>query len=260
MMRIEKFYKTAVSEDEGFGTAYEYMMKDRLMRKFIPSKVENILLAGIPEKYGYALNVLILTDQFAKETLVIEDRPERLRRFEKILAEASKQGLIKHPEVIKTKLVQSVEKYKIEKTYSMIVSMEVIQRIEDEKQKDYLDYLLDHGNMIYVFSPNVYHEAHRLVTHLDTIEPFEMAKLIDTKKGKVLKAGFVDCPPFASGKELTQEQREAGLKKSAGIMQKMKLKAMLLVLNTLTYREHILPHSSRKKNSHIAFLIISRKG
>lgn len=256
MTKMERFYKSAILEDEGFGTAYEYMMKDSLMKRFLPRTINSVLLPGIPEKYGYALNALILVDGLAKEILVVEDRPQRLDRFNKILDNAVKYGLIKHPKNIGTKLVSNIQEYLPEKKYSLIISMEVIQRIAENEQQEYLNRLINWADLTFLFSPNRYHEAHRTITHLETIEPKETAQKVDNNIAKVLDYGFVDCPPFSSGITLSKEQREIGSNSSSGLIKKIILKTMLFILFLATKFEGFLPAGRRKKNSHIAYVII----
>ncbi len=80
---VYDYYPIAMAEKEGAGTAYEYYVKARLLRQVIPaaSPPRRILVAGLPEKYGFSMDFAILACSLNAEILFLDERAERLNVF-----------------------------------------------------------------------------------------------------------------------------------------------------------------------------------
>ena len=79
---ILDFYPSALKEGEGVGTAYEYYAKAKVFKNFfrrVSGPFESMLIAGLPEKYGFSLDFLLLAKGLGiKKVFVQDEREERI--------------------------------------------------------------------------------------------------------------------------------------------------------------------------------------
>ncbi len=59
---IKALYALALAEGEGMGTAYEYYAKRLILGRWLAERPRpaSILIAGLPQKYGASLDLLLL--------------------------------------------------------------------------------------------------------------------------------------------------------------------------------------------------------
>ncbi|MBI5788926.1 MAG: hypothetical protein HZA78_08750 [Candidatus Schekmanbacteria bacterium] len=98
MRHILDYYPIAMAEGEGAGTAYEYYVKARALRKVLAQtgQPKSLLILGLPERYGFSFDFLLLAqDMYCQRVLVIDERPERMERFKQGYNQLITAGVIK---------------------------------------------------------------------------------------------------------------------------------------------------------------------
>ena len=96
---IKSLYPLALAEGEGVGTAYEYVAKRHVLRRWLgqvrgqlPRNLPGrVLIAGLPEIYGTSLDYLLLAAELGWPALVVDDRPAFLAKTEQAAAAAQAQ-------------------------------------------------------------------------------------------------------------------------------------------------------------------------
>jgi len=170
---MEEFYELALSEGEGLGTAYEYYVKQRILRKLLRFRPRTALIYGLPEKYGYSLDLVKFCNDNDIRCSVYEKGPklERLLRL-------CKMHDFMLPEIVK-KLG----------FYDILLSSEVLQRKAIPIHK--------HANDAVIFVPNGLNKMH---TSLRGLSEYEMRKTFPGSE-----VSFIDMPPFPPGGKLNRK-------------------------------------------------------
>lgn len=88
---IRILHNVALAEGEGFGTAYEYYVKLKPLTALIFSKdmvkLRNVLIAGLPERYGFSLDFVILCNVLKCDKLIVlDDRNTALDNFNNLFS------------------------------------------------------------------------------------------------------------------------------------------------------------------------------
>lgn len=183
---IKELYRLAVAEGEGYGTAYEYLVKLRLIDK-LSKKPRSVLIIGLPRKYGLSLDFAYYCQRNNCMMTVLEKR-QKVREMRKA---ARKAGL-------KIRLEPERE------SYDLCLSSEHYDNLKKKEKKQFLRNAKKASQLI-VFVPNSENTNHRKHTGLKGMTSVQLAKEIGAAQ-----YGRIDIPPFAPGKKL-KRQKESGL-------------------------------------------------
>ena len=196
------FYTLALKEGEGLGTAYEYLVKTCLSEKLFKKneKPENILIAGLPEKYGYGLDLLFLRNSCNCIIDIVDERDDIIRNFSRILEDLAGSGLL-ISDNIKIKRVERLEDINLNKRYEFCYSSAVLQRMEGESRVRYLKKLGENVKYILLFAPNKENRAHKEQTGLAGLAAEDLFHYVKEAGIEmfVLGSGKIDLPPFSPG-------------------------------------------------------------
>lgn len=224
---LKKFYRLAVAEGEGLGTAYEYASKYRILKPYLNNK--SVLIHGLPEKYGFSLDFLYLFDTLSCEVHVYDERKEKTAVYHELVKRLSKNGIIRtEPKIVD----------KIKKQYDIILSSEVIQRLDGKKLEEYFTIIKACSKKAVVFFPNGNNKAHCVFTKLRSIKPERVLGFFS----EGAKAGFVDMPPFPPGLRVKSSQTRHNLR------------LLIPLLGLWLLIEKICPIIIKKHFCHIAYI------
>lgn len=229
---LKKFYNLALIEGEGLGTAYEYLAKRRILKPCF--KNEKILVYGLPEKYGFSLDLLYFLDKSDCEIHVYEDRKEKVRQYGKIIKTLLKKRIIRRTPLIIDEIKES---------YDFVLSSEVIQRFNPKELQSYFLNLKNSSKKAIIFFPNGNNKAHYFLTKLRGYKPESLSRLF---YGKV-ESGFVDMPPFPPGLRVKSDRTHQNLK------------LLIPLLSLWLFVEQICPRFVKKRFCHIAYLSIENE-
>ncbi|MFH1511148.1 MAG: hypothetical protein ABIF10_05635 [Candidatus Woesearchaeota archaeon] len=200
---IRDMYRLAVAEGEGYGTAYEYLVKLRLLEQQVGKNIRSVLIIGLPRKYGLGLDLAYYCQKNGCSMTVLE-KSEKIGEMRRA---AGKAGLI-------IRLVPE------RKTYDLCLSSGHYDNLTKNEKKQFL-LNAKRAKQLIVFVPNSENTNHRKHTGLKGMTAVCLAKEIRAKQ-----YGWLDIPPFAPGKKL-KKQKESGL--------------LLLLLQIWTNIERCLP-------------------
>lgn len=183
----KKLLELTLAEYEGIGTWYEYLVKYRIFRKL--KNINSILLAGLPEEYGLASDILLFAIHGIKIT-VIDDRKEKLNEFIEL---AKKFNIEKN---VNIKLLKDFNKLPFkENSFDLVTNTEAIQRIPD-----YRTFIREMERVskkhVIVFSPNGYYYSHYIITKIKT---FTMHNFLSAFSLKIINKNYLDRPPWPAG-------------------------------------------------------------
>jgi hypothetical protein len=166
---IRDFYSTALEEKQGLGTAYEYFVKQKMFERVfkIIGIPQSIIVAGLPEKYGFSNDFSMLA--------------RRLSAGFSIGVNPFCPGI------------------EDDVHFDLALSCEVLQSMPAETKQKYVVRLLWLARTIIIFAPNANNRAHKNHSHLKTVRLDELRQLIIGNKGEVVESGYIDMPPFPSG-------------------------------------------------------------
>jgi hypothetical protein len=251
--RIIDYYAMALAEGEGAGSAYEYLAKDRVLRKVVKMcrPGGSVLIAGLPELYGYSLDCFSIAAQMDARVVVIDDRIDRLESLRSIVN--SIQGIYR-PREIDYRRVSSVDEivYQNEKEFRLAFSCEVIQRVPLKNRKDFLLALIRSAEMAAVFAPNGDNPQHAIRSGLQALNLSELRSAA-RGVGRLLSSGYVDMPPFPPGIKRTDNQRNQVL---SSTFHKIALRG----LEKWCVLEGFIPEFLQKKFSHIVYILLQSEG
>ncbi len=168
----DKFHYLAKLEGQGLGTAYEYLAKYRHLRRVLAHLPKTALIYGLPEKYGFSLDLFWFCQQHGIKAHVWDDR---LRKLSRLLDLVRRAGLEK-PIVLR----------RPSPAFDVILSCEAMQR---HGFAEYMG-LLEKAPAFLVFAPNIANRSHAGLTGLLGYSPQDFAGY---------RTGYVDIPPFPPG-------------------------------------------------------------
>jgi len=207
---MRKLFDLALLEGEGLGTAYEYFVKHRLLMRLLQnSRIDTVLIYGLPEKYGLSLDLFQFCHDHGYDTYLCEEDYHKIRKLLKIL-----QGLGIQPPI----LVDSVTR-----KYDLILSSEVMQRLTGDERQNYAICVQKFSNQAVIFVPNKHNKLHSRISGLGGLTKSDLSGLFQGS------AEFLDAPPFPPGVRSNSGSR----------------KKMIGFLTTYARYEHLLPFRSR---------------
>jgi hypothetical protein len=253
--KLGLLYALAEWEKEGIGTAYEYLSKSFIVDKIfrIIGKPLDVLIAGLPEKYGYSLDFLLLANNGKCNIDVIDEREDVLREFNHILSGIEK-SIFSITKNINSKKVYGLTHLNLTKDYGLVLSPAVLQRIDEESRSEYLYQLSRKTKYAILFVPNKSNQFHKICTHLGSLNIDDLPQYFQKLKLNIniLESGFIDLPPFPPGVKI-----HSGLKKF--IKNRSIIKIVMRFLNIWLKLELFLPNFIRRRFSHMVYIIWESK-
>ena len=248
-LSIKTAYYLAKVEGEGLGTAYEYILKKKLLTKLVDTvgSPKSILVAGLPEKYGFSLDFVHFGEYVDAEVVIIDERTDKLSAFGQIMSRLKDQGFFSQLCLTTLPLSNWNEINVKDKMFDLVISCEVLQRLSIDERRAYLQRLAGIAKVSVFFVPNAENTAHAKISKLHSLKLEELTNLCVAAGYEPLDYGYVDMPPFPPG--LKQKKKNGVRRKDA------KLELLAEVLNVWSVIERYLPRGIVKKQAHIVYFI-----
>ena len=250
---IKNLYTPALAEGEGVGTAYEYFAKRLVLARWLgkrpfPSNFQ-LLIAGLPEKYGSSLDFLLLAEELGAQVTVVDERPFALEKLQRGLAAAQKDGWLTAVNPACHATASLNQNFHVEGQFDLVIASEVLQRLSADGQKQYVAECARVGTAVALFAPNADNAAHANLSGLATVSLGQMKTLfLEIPDLSLEKSGYIDMPPFPPGMMRTDEQREQA---TSGAFEA----TAMWGLGYYARLEHVLPTTIRRRQSHIVYAL-----
>jgi hypothetical protein len=238
---IRELYPYALAEGEGVGTAYEYFAKRRVSAGAfarLPAHAR-VLVAGLPEKYGCSLDLMLASWERGADVVVIDERPAAIAKLEATLETARAQGMLqglrvesRHVEGLDGELPPA----------DLVACSEVLQRIPAERRGSFCAALVESAPAGLVFVPNSINDSHLKISGLGGMTPEELRGLLPVSR----EVGLVDMPPFPPGITRSAEQRERA---TSGRTEALAMAGLQLYASA----ERLAPRFLAERVAHIAY-------
>lgn len=241
---ILDFYPSALKEGEGVGTAYEYYTKAKIFSKFYQQAgpFKSMLIAGLPEKYGFSFDFLLLAKELGiKKVFVQDERPEKIDQYQELVKDIEKE--------FDEFYYEATPLDKLPKSYDLIVSCEVLQRV---KAQDYFLACVEASPNIILFAPNAGNASHAALSRLKTVELDDLEELTLKRDLVIIDSGYIDMPPFPPGMTRSQKSRNQAQDKP---LEKIAMRGIQVWADM----EFFLPTFIRRKFSHIVYITLTRR-
>lgn len=250
---IKQLYVLALAEGEGVGTAYEYYAKRLLLLPWLEQseRPKTMLVAGLPEKYGSSLDFLLLGAENGCRITVVDDRRDALVKLSQTLGQLQKARYTPEPRPLLVQTGDITSLPELTDHFDLVVSSEVMQRIDPLKRVDYINRLHELTPQAALFSPNADNDAHVGLSGLAGLHLEEMDELLNqnSQSGESLldgRVGFIDMPPFPPGITRSEDQRQEA---TTGAMEGFAMWGLGIYARV----ERYLPQALRRKQAHIVF-------
>lgn len=244
---IHSLYPLALAEGEGVGTAYEYFAKRLALAPWLASlpAPRNMLIAGLPEKYGSSLDFFLLAQHLSvPEVVVCDDRPSALDKAGQSLAHAQAAG---HLTGLKARSVLIDDFSRIGEVlgvFDLCVTSEMLQRLNGNVQA-VIQTLIHTARNLALFVPNANNPAHNQLSGLAGLRLEQLQSMV----GQPARVGYVDMPPFPPGLTRNSSQRQQA---TSGWMEQLAMGG----LDNYARLEHFFPLALRKRHSHIVYAFV----
>jgi hypothetical protein len=249
---IKALYALALAEGEGVGTAYEYFAKRLTLGRWLEKmkRPEQILIAGLPERYGASLDFFLLAHELDAGVVVVDERPAAVARAWAAVTAAQSQGLLVglEPEF---QIVQDlVELPAALGSVDLALSSETLQRLPSGRRLLFWQRLASYSPAAAIFAPNADNPAHTNLSGLNGLRLDELRSLLANTAGQGI-SGYLDLPPFPPGMIRSEEQRQQA---SSGRLEAMAMWG----LGWYAQLERRLPVGLRRRFGHIVFAFYGR--
>ena len=251
-------YQIGLAEGEGVGTAYEYHAKLKTLERFISGmeRPKRILVAGLPERYGFSMDFVLLGEMLGAEVVVADERPARIGRAKEVLGDLASRGILRGSRV-RFCLADSLAEMRFEGApdtgFDLVLCCEVLQRIGDPKRR-YLSRLGELAGRMAVFVPNRGNESHAKLSGLESVRLDDLLALCEQGADgmQIVDCGLLDMPPFPPGVQRSQEKREQAAASSLEglLMRGLELYCLL---------EGVCPRFLKERLAHIAYVLAGSK-
>jgi hypothetical protein len=245
---IKRLYALALEEGEGVGTAYEYYAKRLVLLPWLASGElpERMLIAGMPQKYGESLDFLLLGAELGCQVTVVDERHETLARLAYTVGKLVKNSLLSHlkPALVQTNDLTALAE--VAGSFDLVVSSEVLQRLEKGRRAAYVDRLQDLAPKGALFAPNADNESHVRLSGLGGVSLDELDDLIGRNPEFDSRTAYIDMPPFPPGITRSEAQRAEA---STGSMEAFAMWG----LGIYARMERFAPAVSRRRWAHIVY-------
>jgi len=256
---IAGLYPAALAEGEGIGTAYEYFVKLRKLKKFIAGmeKPRRVLIAGLPERYGLSLDFFLLAHTLGADVLVVDERKESLDRARQAVDVLMSRSLAAE---MKVNFVRAEAPgawgemgRASSRPFDLALACEVFQRLEGSR-RPYLSGLEVLAKNIALFVPNGENDSHTKLSGLRGVSLEELQSFF-RKPGSpwtIVDSGYVDIPPFPPGAKRSQAKRNRAAESR---FERLLMKG----LEAFGRGERFMPKFFKKSRAHIVY-VMARNG
>jgi hypothetical protein len=208
-------------EGEGFGTAYEYAAKERIVKAFVKGK-KRILVYGLPEKYGFSLDLFLHANENNAECFFFNANNKKIPV--QIRAEMKKIGV----KIVKGDFISK-------QRFDSVMCSEVIQKMSSSALKN-LQEVIKKRSFLF-FAPNGNNGSHKKISGLSGLNEQKLRKMF----GEKISISYLDIPPFPPGiKSNNAKQKSVLLKIFAGIG-----------IQIFSFIERFYPQALKKRKAHI---------
>lgn len=209
-LSLRMLYPLALTEGEGMGMAYEYFVRRRLLRKWLGSRPhpQRLLIAGLPEKYGFSLDFFLMAQEWSAELVVVDERPQRLEKCRKAVAAAQRQGYFHNLDPVYLPVSDLVHLPELTQSFDLALCGELIQRIPPEWFPRYWSTVWECARAVAFFAPNADNPAHATYSHLHGVYLNDMKTVEFLAQNAQVEIGYMDMPPFPPGVTRSAAQRE----------------------------------------------------
>jgi hypothetical protein len=238
---IRELYPYAMAEGEGVGTAYEYFAKRRVAAGAFARLPERarVLVAGLPEKYGCSLDLLLASSERGAHVVVLDERPEAIAKLETTLVAARSQGLLADLRVEARRVEALAGELP---PADLVACSEVLQRMPAGMRRSFCAALVESATAGLVFVPNSINGSHLEISGLAGMTPEELRELLPVAR----EVGLVDMPPFPPGITRSAEQRERATSGRAEAI-------AMMGLELYARAERFAPRILAERVAHIAY-------
>lgn len=239
--------KLAQLSGEGLGTAYEYYVKLKLITKHLRGiEPKNILVYGLPEKYGLSLDCIFLGQLLEVPVTVVDDRAQILDKLDSLLKSSEASNLFSKSDYTLIHVENLARSY-ISGIFDLSFNTEVLQRIPRQDRIDFIQSISRISKHVFSFVPNSGNSSHNRVSGLASMSLAELQDLCESAGLTVLDFDFLDMPPFPPGvKKPGKPLREGFL-----------TDIIFIPLLKLWYGfERICPAFLKSRLSHISYTIV----
>lgn len=247
-LSFRRAYLLAVVEGEGLGTAYEYIVKRDLITKVFTQSgcPRSILVAGLPEKYGFSMDFVSIAGRLGAEIVIADEREEKLESFSQRFSKVKELGLLSNLR-LNIALISDWCNVSLERTFDLIISCEVLQRMSQVMRAKYLRQLAGMADTLVFFAPNAENTAHAKISKLRTLRLDELTDLSKSFNLELLASGYIDVPPFPPG--LKRKKKENGDNRFNPVFNILVIWAAL---------ERFIPKMIVKQQSHMVYIAAKR--
>lgn len=250
---IKSLYALALAEGEGVGTAYEYFAKRLALAGWLQQlgRPARLLIAGLPEKYGSSLDFLLLAEELGASVTVVDERPLALDKLQSSLAAAQGAGWLTAVTPILIPVKTLADLSELTGSFDLAISSEALQRLQEPARPRYVVRLGELATAVALFCPNGDNPAHNNLSRLSGLTLAQLQALFSLAP-PLHRCGYIDMPPFPPGIIRSEEQREQA---TSG-----KFEAFAMWgLGYFARAEKFLPTAVRRRQSHIVYVLASRK-
>jgi len=242
---MKNFYDIAVLENEGAGTAYEYLIKCRFLDNLVSAKnpIKTIFIAGLPEKYGYSADIVSFCEDNNIKFEIVDER-----RFRASEAEAVLKNIIGKDICVHVRDLTDLKGCLPQAVSDIAISCEVLQRIDSfSKRILYIRYLKDIAGRIILFMPNGDNKGIGTYSGLNSVSNRELTLLLEYAGIRHYDIGYIDMPPWPPGIKANIIMKNP---------KKFEKKFILFFLKIFSFAEKFYPGVFKKRYAHIIYTVI----
>lgn len=253
---VKRLYALALAEGEGVGTAYEYYAKRLTLRPWLArsARPTRLLIAGLPEKYGSSLDLLLLGNESECRITVVDERDSALERLNDAAQRADIGSIGTHvrPDLLLTGDLASL--HELDGRFDLAVSSEVLQRLSPADRRAYVSRLLALSPKVALFAPNAANDAHVGLSGLAGVQPEELEDMLRSALhphvgAAELEVGYIDMPPFPPGITRTEEQRQEA---TTGFLEAIAMRGLEIYARA----ERLIPTGLQQRWAHIVYAFL----
>jgi hypothetical protein len=250
---IKSLYPLALAEGEGVGTAYEYFAKRLVLAKWLSKlpRVQHLLIAGLPEKYGSSLDFLLLSQEMVvPDVIIVDDRPAALDKIRRSLAAAQARNELTRVQPHYVLLADMACLSGLAGTFDLCLGCEVLQRLNNTGRQHYIERLAQMAPALALFAPNADDPSHTNLSGLSGLSLSELRALV-SPVGLPIETGYVDMPPFPPGLTRSAAQRSQA---TSGRLEALAMR----MLHQYARLERHFPLRWRRAHGHIVYALLGR--
>ncbi|MBN1641076.1 MAG: hypothetical protein JXA09_07560 [Anaerolineae bacterium] len=246
---VAALYPVALMEGEGMGTAYEYSAKLKLLRRLLAGEPSpaRVMVGGLPEAYGYSLDLALLAHLYDCHVTVADDREEMLAAYERALASAQLSRWVDRARVDLRALRSLAEVTTAqEPVFDLWVTTSAIQRLDPPAMGAYLAQVRRASRRALLFAPNGDNRAHLTRTKLRGFALGDLVAACRAAGLEVADSGYVDLPPFPPGVTRTEQAKARAAESRVE-------RVAMGVLEAWSVGERFLPRAVRRRYAHLVY-------